>query len=244
MSETTYETIERYLANQLSPEEVQAFEAQLLSDTDLAEQLQQYLQAQAGIDEIGHEQMTTELSQLGRELIQNQPEAKVRRIHWGVWASVAAAVALLIAVALFQNRSVNPQQLYAAHFELLDPPASRGESVADDSIWQEGVSAFGNADYPQAIQQWKSLPTESYTPETYFYLGFSYLMDEQTQQAIDEFANVSAGSPLAARAEWYTALAYLKLERLTAAKQAFQAIADADRHYQKQAAQEVLEELE
>lgn len=245
MSEELLEIMEKYLANTLPADEVKDFESRVLENEELANQLQIAIHAKAAIDAQGHERMTKDLEKLGRKLIKEEVPTQVRKINWVRWSAIAAAIVLLLAIGfslLFNEPSVAPKELYAANFEVLAAPGFRGESA--DDFWKEGVLAYADENYSQAIQLWESMPQESFTPETNLYLGMCYLKGNQPQKALSNFANVKSGSSAKPRAEWYTALAHLQSENVPEAKKALKKIAENSSHYKQTAAQEILEKLD
>jgi hypothetical protein len=70
------------------------------------------------------------------------------------------------------------------------------------------------------------------------------LMQDENQKAITHFDAINPESSFVQDAEWFRALAFLKMENLAEAKKAFQKIVNQPRHYKHAEALEILDNMQ
>jgi len=134
--------------------------------------------------------------------------------NWIIWLS-AACVLLVAGYFIYAslNRSgTSTDELYLAYFEPqrnISYPITRSEPQLQ--LNYRAYLAYENADWDLAIVLFDSLSYESNDPVIGFYQANSYMAQGFFDDAIQLLIAFKASdSPLAERADWYLALAYLQ----------------------------------
>jgi tetratricopeptide (TPR) repeat protein len=246
MDQLLYDSIKQYKNRQMPEAERLAFESRIKSDPDFAAEVSAWAAIYAGIQEKGDADLNAELTMLGRQLLQEQsgaPEmtasvnrdAVARRFAIPRWVYAAAALFLLLMVAWpVYQRLNNPENTYASaetlyneHFRQPGATTVRGGGTAP---WR---AAYEQKRYAEAIteltKEIANTPGQPHS-EAYLYLGLAQLGAGQAKEAIEAFRQVGSDSTYADDAQWYQALAYLKLGDIDNAKKLLQAIAAQTGH--------------
>ena len=196
--------IEKYLAGELSNEDVRAFELRLSTDSELAENFKLYKSIEnemlADEDEM---ELKEDLSRHTKKYFSGDERSKVipmwpvRKKRW-IYAAVAAAacVALLLVLKPWQSQKFTNEQLYAQNAVPEDLPATlRGNN--EDSLFIKATGLYNKKDYAAALLLLDSLtrmkPGES---QLQLALGICYLRTNQFETAINIFDTLAAGQSL------------------------------------------------
>lgn len=251
--------IKRYRTGQLPPEEKTAFELRLASDPEFAAEAAEAAEFLAAVQEEGDQALEQQLIQYSKELngmtatiSSPQPTAtNVRKMTSYSRIVYAAAVLIgLIAVVLplwLINRPGTmtvpvAEEVYAANFTI--PPAPEARSEGANAEWRE---AFARKDYASAAAQLESMladTTFTGRSEAFLYLGIAQLALNQPEKALPALKQVSEDSFDWESAQWYSALALLKLKRLDDAGQLLDRIARQTDHPYRQQADTIRKQLQ
>ena len=180
--------------------------------------------------------------------LERQEQKKVKTFSLKRPLQFAAAIAFfVVSTFLIQNynQSSPTPNLFATHFELPDPAGERNAST-QSLAWNEAMTTYANQDFEKTIELLQPLiqqDTFLYPDRGRLFLAISQLMIDEDQKAIKLLTSISPESSYIQDAEWYQALAYLKIENLTAAKIAFQKIVVQARHFKQKEAKQILESL-
>ncbi|MFT4664252.1 MAG: tetratricopeptide (TPR) repeat protein [Polaribacter sp.] len=220
------------------------FQKRLQADSDLQQEYTRHKKDMDVINEGAREQLRKKAV-----LKLEQHEQKERKVFpLKRVLGIAAGFALILsAFFLLQqnNQSVSTADLFASHFELPLSPNKRNAN-APSEIWAEAMTAYNNQDFKRTIDLLATTvdqPDFPFTERGKLYLGISYLMSDQGQNAIEQFAKIDKESSYVFNAEWYRALAFLKMDQIEDATSAFQKIADQTRHPKKKEALTILSKL-
>ena len=247
--------IRAYLLNQLSPEEKQALEQRLAADPAFAAEAAEAATLQAAIQAEGDRLLEAQLLDYANTLKQGATlsvvpgtKSKIRKISpYSRILYAAAILAGILAVALpllLLNRggAESPEKIYAANFSIPALPETRsGDAPAE---WRRH---YTGRDYQAAASRLETLLADpAFTTgrsEAALYLGVSLLAQDKFEAALKAFGQVSADSYDWEAAQWYSALAMLRLKRLDAAKQSLERIARQQTHPNRKQAARILEQL-
>ncbi|MCF8283262.1 MAG: tetratricopeptide repeat protein [Bacteroidales bacterium] len=217
------------------------FQKQLKTDAELQQEFELYQKDMAVIRASAKVQLKEHaalaLSNNGRN------QNAVFPVKWIIL--IGAIIVLLVAGFFFYHKYGQPKtspELYAAHFELLPPSNDRSNSNPTD-IWQAAMADYANQDFNKAIEILKPVihqPDFKYAESGKLYLGLSYMMVNENQNAIDIFGEISAESSFVPDAEWYMALAFLKMNKIPEAKAALQKIVEQPKHFKQEEAGKIL----
>lgn len=152
--------------------------------------------------------------------------------------AAAASIVFVLSLAWYysNNSAVNYQQEYAAVFEPYNNSLSEAVNLElseqgfggnPDKEALKGIliamEVYDNKKYAQAIpllqKCMETKPSDVYQNQIALYLGLSYLESNEPQKAITEFQSLIAKKEAnQGLVQWYLALAFLKAERIKAAK--------------------------
>ena len=167
--------------------------------------------------------------------------------NWFIWLSAASVllVAGYFIYSSFNQALTSSDELYLAYFEPqrnITYPITRSEPEIE--LDYRAFLAYENADWAQAVVLFDSLRQVSPDPVIDFYTANAYMAQGSFDDAIQLLIDFKASdSPLAERADWYLALAYLQMDDLSEAKMYLQNIIDNET-YPKEKALELLRDLE
>ncbi|MBX2875976.1 MAG: hypothetical protein KTR30_27895 [Saprospiraceae bacterium] len=225
MNGDQFEQIERFLDGEISRKEL----GETLSDFS-PEALD------TEITSIQNMRTAVEAAGLRDQLMATLPKAstqqpKVRRlIPWRQSLAIAASVLVLILAYFFWP---NPEEagLYAK-YEYVDPGLPVLMSQSDDHAMYDALTYYGEADYATAISKLSALQKEGVNNDTIaYYLGASYLYEEQTRAAMESLAGLTEGTgPFQARAEWLAILAALQVDDMNQVRSRLPAILADEAH--------------
>jgi hypothetical protein len=240
-----HDKIEQYVQGQLSPTERLAFERELASNRQLSEALAAYRKSELVIKAAARQQLRSKAA----EAFANQARPAGRTVLLQRLA-VAASVALLLAAGLWWMKADGGQpsseQLFAQYYELPPPPTVRSGLLLSGSPWEDAIEAYSKQDYQTAIPRFRELisdPDFQLKETARLLLGLSLLSSGAAEESVAVFGEISTSSSLRQDAEWYGALALLKIGKAAQAKVAFEQIATKERHFKKKEAAAILEQL-
>ncbi|MGK0364759.1 MAG: hypothetical protein ACI85O_001817 [Saprospiraceae bacterium] len=233
--------IDKYHAGEVLEED---FQKRLKSDSNLQQAFVQYQQdlkvIRAGVKE--------QLKRKAVLTLEIHEQKKGKLFPFKRLLQIAAAIALLV-VFIFLIKNINQTSsttdLFAAHFELPDAAGERNSS-AQSEAWNDAMVAYLNQDFEKTIDLLAPLVNQADFPfanRGHLYLGLSQLMQNENQKAVKHFEAINSESSFVQDAEWYLALAYLKIDDLEKTKKAFQKIVNQTRHFKQKEAKIILESL-
>ena len=243
--ELKQELIERYLDGQMNDSEKAAFEAQLRSDTALAEAVALEQAARSLVVQAGREALRSRLNTFENEWqaarTAPKPVLLSRRRLFAVAAAVLALSAAL--VWFFVKPAPKPADLFAAHFQPYRAPSPERGAAATDA-WQRAAAAYAAGDYKIAAGLFnESLGDSTAIPyQCHFYLGVSLLAQQPPlpEAAVFSFdKTLKSDNDYRQQAMWYKALALLKLGQQEAAGEVLNEIVRQD-YFHRREAEEVL----
>lgn len=248
------EIIERYLTDQLSQEEVEAFEQHYLSCERCFSELQLRHAAAAEL----------------RNKTLRPAAAKSQRIgyrwRWALAATVVVIFAVVLVFYLYRGAKPDfeqvvleqpPESAQAVLKKLASveqpPPyvpwtirGAKGKQASE--MFQKGMKEYGQQKYQEAVPFLEDAARQDpdHLP-TAFYLGISYLMIDQPDQCVQWLSNVvhSEPNPYAEESHWYLSKAYFKKLNLDAARRELEAVVDLNGAYASEAkkALQLMQEL-
>jgi hypothetical protein len=190
------EKLHKFLTKELPEKETDAILEELITqemDTDLRKRLSKTLDQEHGITR-----------ENGRKT------AKIK--YLGYMLAAAASISILIALVFYPNTNMDNPQLLAQQYlqeqRLSHPGTFKGADPALEKQRSQAIISFNNGDFSSAITHFKVLASP--TAEDRYYLGLSYLMNEQYGPAIGNLENSMAASErFVEEARWFMGLAQL-----------------------------------
>lgn len=249
MEQDIYHTFERYLNQELSPDEQTRLEDRLRNEPELGQALQTFVQAHAAIQAQGDALLKAKLIQQGHSLLARKPgQVRPMRRYWLIAA--AAVVLLLLGTFLLPRFFAGPAslpELYLAQFERPTMPMTQTRSSEEANLsaqWTEAALAFEAENYSVAVAALQSYLQSRNDSEAFFFLGVSQLMLQQAIPAAESFQAISPESASYPKAQWYLALSYLQADDLSASRTQLQTIAQDSSHYRHEQAATLLKKLD
>ncbi|RFN58855.1 tetratricopeptide repeat protein [Marixanthomonas ophiurae] len=227
ITEKEFETIERYLTNEMSAEEQKAFVDTLSSDPFLQQKVNE---VRALIDGIEASALKNKLDDFHKELLQTHSKVvnkskliqKPKRSKIPLYA-IAAVLVVVFGILWFFNSADSNQRLFAEHFTP-DPGLPTTMSTTNNYIFFDGMVDYKQENYKAAIEKWTPLLSEKSENDTLnYFLGVAYLAEKNEGEAIDYLGEVSKtkSSMFLQESYYYLGLAFLKNGELEKAKTSF-----------------------
>lgn len=241
MNEERYLQFSQYLDNEMSIEEKNTFEKQLLEDSEFASAFEIFKELNEHLsNKFGHE---TELNTF-KENIHSISKAhfkatKPKVISLKSWHySVAASVAILIGLFVFMQNNDPTFEEYNQHENAYF--TERGSS--EDQL-KKAQDAFNSKNYKEAATQFQIVLKEKESPEIQLYLAISLLEENQFQKADIYLMDLKLGTSIFKnKATWYLALSKLKQKEYRSCKEILKSIPKDYENYNQ--VEELLSELD
>lgn len=228
-----YTTFEAYLDDELSAEERQDFERQLLADPSLKKEFEEYAAMRQRYrhslaNEAADEKLRASLEDLGREFFPPSRQPKAPRRIWLLVTGLAAACVILM--MLFYR----PKDLFHQYFQ---PPlaAFTEKGNGEAGLLQQAERAFNAGDYARAGQYFDAVLTENPGDlQATFYRGLSHLGAGDPAAARGMLEPLALGaSAFAEDAQWFLALSYLREKDYAACRSELANIPQNSRWWEK-----------
>ncbi|OED36966.1 hypothetical protein AB832_05390 [Flavobacteriaceae bacterium (ex Bugula neritina AB1)] len=261
--------IEAYLTGEMTLEEQQLFEKKIAANPDIRKELELYQEMHTIFDDTNWELTDTASqhpkvksyetflkSQKGKviaDAIQNAEEGYLKQ-HPGnrirqfiVYVGSIAAIFIIGAFMFLQlHKNIDAKDLYAKHKNWQELPSLTLRDAHTDL--SEAEKLFKQQKYQDALAIFSKYQTENDTvlnPQVLLYIGVTQLELDRNEKAIESFKRLLHSSTLdASKADWYLALAYLKLEETEQAKKHLERLVKTLNGYKYATAIELLRVLE
>jgi tetratricopeptide (TPR) repeat protein len=222
MNTYDYDMISRYVDGEMTAEEKQAFEQQLMQDAELKKEVELYrevnvaLQSQLHPDE-GEKALRLTLEDLRQQHFKTSG-AKVIQMRRNRWLAAAAAAAVILAVLIWSPWIQFDLYSQFAQIEM-STMAERGTPA--DSLKQEVVQKFNNKKFEEAIPMFETILAQDSADayHRYFY-AIALLETDQVEKSRAELTQLYNGTSIYRYdAAYYMALSYLKQKDRTTCTQ-------------------------
>ena len=213
--------IDRYVRGDLSAEEYERFETEMLSDPALRSAVEEMRTLILGIEtdvlrstlsEIIHEDSKATRQAIVKQII---PPKKKNTQRW--WA-LAASLLLLAAATYYIIWPTSDTPYYQAYYTV-DPGLPTPMSATDDFSFFDAMVDFKNEKYELAAEKWEELLAQNPMNDTLiYYLGSAQLASGKSINAAYHLAKLidDTDSPFQKKARWYWSLCQLALKNRTA----------------------------
>lgn len=232
MKNQPYATIELYLRRLMPPEEQRAFESEIAGNPELAAEVAFYETLLLHHDR----KLKTAWRAKGESMLDTPLEVHIPANRTR-WAAAAALALLLTATGIWYTAFYNPYRSVVAQYaEPYRYSGNLGTSAAgnEDVQWQKTLEAYRAGEYKKAVEAATPLlQSARYADEARLLTGIASLERGKPEEALRALEAVQTPM-LRAKAQFYTALAYLEAKNVEKAKSALNAIAP-DSPYRKKA---------
>ncbi|MEZ4848891.1 MAG: hypothetical protein R3B93_09815 [Bacteroidia bacterium] len=222
MDDSSSKLIDKYVQEGLSGTEKSKFQT-LMQKSEFAEEVDFRQKLKKASQKGGRDELKALFNELDEELEEDEAETqsiplRSRRFAWYPWAGVAAAVLLLFTFFLWPSPS--EQELFVDHYNSFPNLIAPGDrSGGEQNLLDRALKAYEQKDYTEAVHLFEQFPEMSQDERIYYGLSLM-LLEKPDEKSILELKAV-ADDPSARyqqAAQWYLALAYLKLENRDASK--------------------------
>lgn len=244
-----FNRIEDFLDGELTEDQLQEFENELLDDLDLQMELDLHREVDAAIMEQDVMDLRSKL-----EAIEPPPNStQKRRIKFlNKWNIAAASLALLLGLGsliyLIDSKSTySNDKVYSNYYKPYNVVINtRSSDVAIDNLLVNALKSYESKDYRTALTLFREiLDKDSTNITSNFYSGISNLEINEYSKANKNFTRVlrHKNNLFIEQSEWYLGFCYLMTNEREKAVKQFHIIAKGNSFY-KTKAQEILNRLE
>ncbi|MBT7094887.1 MAG: hypothetical protein HN936_16695 [Bacteroidetes bacterium] len=205
--------IETYLNKELGPQEEDAFETRLQTDSDFKELFDEVSILIMGIQQTGREAVLSRLRELdnitvSESINQYKKNSGLRLIR--MYSPYAAAAIVFLAAFLWINPGI-PLKNYSPYS--YNTFRSSGKESTERLHSISGLSDYQEKDYKKTIKKFESIKIKNDT--IWFYLGNAYFARYQFKKALScyEQKPLLNGSELSYDAKWYAALSLIATKK-------------------------------
>lgn len=248
----TEDRLEKFLNNELSKQETELFQKELLTEPDLRKEMQVRKEIEDALNDTDFKMFRDNLE----EIVQSEKSknGKVRFFEFKTpsfrWLVAAASIAMIIvganAIYVLKGKTFQPKDLVSMYYKPYDSYINvRSGNINTDDIFIKALMKYEKKDYNEAIFLLnKVLEVDNNNVASLFYLGVSYVETDRFADAFNAFNKiVDHGDNLFVdQAKWYLGLTYLKSNEKDKAKVQFAEIADSQSFY-KDKAKELLKQF-
>ena len=242
-SEKLFETIERYLANQLEGRDLANFEEQLKNDKQLRTQVAQHRLLHESLKDKDAITFKKQLVEIGKELEEEKIEKSPLFSSWRIAAGIIVVIGL--SLYFYLNSQTSGATLYNQFYSVFPAEElSRGDHI--DEKLKGLIDTYRNEDYKGFIENINTAVHDSLLiqqQQLKLYLGNSFLKTGNYKKAVETFQSVDSLNTYFENAQWYLALSYLKLGDKNQARAILERLVPKNGIYTNRAS-DLLKELE
>lgn len=203
------EEVEKYLKNQMSDQETEAFRKRIEEEPELAAQVKNVQLLTVGIAEAA---LTEKLNEYHKGI----PTAKIKKMSVQSiryrWLAAASVILILVAVWFSGMFTSRDQRLYSEYY-VPDSGLVTAMGESDNYTFDLGMVDYKSEKYQLAITKWEALLKEKPESDTLqYFLASARLAKGDIQKAISDFEKVLThpNSVFLSDTYWYLGLALLQ----------------------------------
>lgn len=236
MMKIDFEVLEKFLDNDLNPEELRSVKKLITTDGDLANELKLRADVNEAIMEKDIMSLREKLNTIHTDC-QKTETVGVRQLITQKWHLAAASITILIMVGSFLFSGLNQtstDRLYHKYYSSEDAFFTSRSSVGENNQLNIALGKFQNKEFDHAI---KLLIPYKDNHMAQFYLGLAYMETEHFSYAKSSFQAIldHKTNIFMEQAKWYKALCLLKLNKKEEAIQLFENIIEDKNLYYEDA---------
>jgi tetratricopeptide (TPR) repeat protein len=234
----------RYHADEMAPDEQQAFEDQMSSDKKLQNLQADYEVAQSAVDALAYDELRSKLRQMTEPSQSSTRAANSGKTRFSFRLAIAATVLLLLVAGtyLWWPTPSTPAALASSFYEAPNFSLERSEQTNDDQRTAL-TTAWQREDYAYITQTLGGSDRLELT-ETQL-LAHAYYQQQEWEKAIALFTTLidQDDERYAPLARWYRALSYLQQDQTTKATADLELLRGSDNAALRAQAEDLLEAL-
>ncbi len=241
------ELIKKYLANELSAEERNAFEQEMENDPFLMESMEGLSMVNSQWSVEAADKTEKKLHTIIDTKIKEPEKGKIISLNFFRYAAAACIIGVLALVSwrlIFVQKSIDEQAIYASYFKPLTNPDATVRGENDSTAESQAIQAYEKEDYFAAVKYYEKLVSNN--PDNVknnLFLGISFLATNQPKKAIEAFNKITTSEEYHFDIQWYLALAYIKNKEIPQAQSTLIPLTKEENYYQKEA-EEILAKID
>ena len=242
------ETLENYYEDRMSASEKEAFEKLVVSDAQVASDLQNYILSKSAIASASNERLKNHLIESGKRLSLKDHNRTPYTRYLAIAASIVLLIGLGWAMYFFLHPQKSMEEIYMSYYQRPDINefTVRGEDNDSSQLfWDQGLNYYANHKVDKAAAEFNKMikmNKASSASKAYFMLALCYMEMNDTQRAIQTFGRVSDQSSFVYMKQYYSALCLIKMDKKKEASELLIKIAKDQNHpYRKNAIRIYLE---
>ena len=240
---TKIEEIEAYLYNELSDDDLIAFEAQMAANTELASEIDLVRNIDLALAENDVMQLRDKLKSISTQInSEKQTERSFAarfKFKKSIVSAVAASLILMLGITGLLSRNDSSQDLYQKFHDTYQTNGiARSADITANQTLTSALRKFDNKDYNQALDLFKQVvATDNNNMVGHFYTAVALQETGKFQHAISEYNTVISDKDnlFIEQAHWYIALCYLQTNENSKTYKQFKEIAEKQGFYQEKA---------
>jgi tetratricopeptide (TPR) repeat protein len=243
------EILENYYEGKMSNSEKEAFEKLIISDTQVAEEMQNYILSRTAIASASNERLKKHLIESGNVLEMSEQGKNPFTRFLRIAASLAILMGLGWVLFHFLQPQKSSEEVYLSYYQRPDVAefTVRGEDNDSSQLfWDRGLDYYANHNIEKAAAEFNKFILNNKTSsasKAYFMLALCYMEMNNTQKAIQTFGQVNDKSNFVFMKQYYCALCYIKMDKKKEASDLLQKIVQDQNHPYRKNAIRILREL-
>ncbi len=229
LSEETYRLIERYLNQELAPEEFQAFQQRLESDEAFRETVELEREVHRAIQLGGRDSLKQKLQGFEEDIVESETEApqgnfrvvdgaesehSPRKNRYSLWLALAASILLLVApLTLFLVYSGGDSPEEIIQYAMAEAYPGGGFKGSGDALFQQALTAFKAEQYETADSLLNLLQVDPVKNSTLLLQGMVKLRMDQPGQAEPFLQEYAQNAPQADDRYWFLSISLYQQEK-------------------------------
>lgn len=242
---------DRYLDGELNGQEQRWYEDELLSNPDLAKDLELHREVNQAIQETDIIRFRNQLDKIHASIEPEYQPSIARKVLHNKYARIAAAtVVVLVAIGLFLNnmlsKPVDSTELFQCYYQAPVLSVTVRSDAAMDNLFHDAVIHFNNGRFTDALTLFeKVIAMDRSNMKAHLATGISNIEINQPKEAEESFETVilHEDNLYVDQADWFLALCYLKTNDLDNARLQFDRIASNDHSFKQDEARRILKKL-
>ena len=228
--------IERYFNEDLSKDELEFFEQEMVRDEKFKTEVTQYEYVFGGLKEARARKLKGDFQKLEDQIHIRKPKYNFT-IRGVIRYGAVASLAVILTVAAFNFSNVQPnietEQVFSEYFRPYPnviAPLTRSTEISDSDL-KNVMRSYDAKDYDSAIAGFDKLMTNAELKnELLFYKGVALLAKGNPSEARDHFEMMDPTNNFSNQRKWYLSLALVQLDEISDAKELLNEIID-DKSY-------------
>lgn len=195
--------LERYFDGLLSPKEIEELNQLRQTDEAVQQEFELFEKAHQAVKLSTVIALKSEIKEIHQNMGTTKPSKVIPLIRLGI----AASVLCILGIAFYAQRYSN-QNLYEKAFSPVGDYVTNMDS--DLSELEKAMSLFDQQQFDRASLAFENIYLETGDQVALFYAGHSHYQAGELHQAIESLEKIS--NSYRSEAQWYAALAYLKMD--------------------------------